>query len=346
MRKTILFIFSAGLIFWGCQTAEQPAREFVLVIHGGAGVITRENMPEEREKMFTDTLTYILKAGYEILQHDGSSLDAVETVIKLMEDSPILNAGRGAVFANSGKNELDASIMEGKTGNAGAVASVLHVKNPIALARIVMEKSPHLLFVRDGAEQFAREQGMELVDQSYFFTQRSWDRLQRQLEKENEKSSAEPVSRNETFFTGAGGTVGAVALDKSGNLAAGTSTGGMSNKKSGRVGDSPIIGAGTYASNKTCAVSATGHGEYFIRGVLAYDVSALMEYRNLSLEQAAHMVIHEKLEGMGARGGLIAVDTKGNFTMPFNTEGMYRGYILEDGKTVVKMFREETQNTE
>ncbi|MFI5252725.1 MAG: isoaspartyl peptidase/L-asparaginase family protein [Bacteroidota bacterium] len=305
-----------------------------IVIHGGAGTILKNNMTPEREKEYIDKITEVLLAGDSVLQHGGSSLDAVETTIRMMEDSPLFNAGKGAVFTHDGTNELDASIMDGDSLKAGAVASVKHIKNPISLARMVMEKSPHVMMVGDGAEKFATENGMQLVDQKYFYTKRRWDELQKTL---NSKDTSKPYTDTTERKHG---TVGCVALDKDGNLAAGTSTGGMTNKMYGRVGDSPIIGAGTYANNKTCAVSSTGWGEYFIRSVVAYDISALMEYKGLSVSDAANTVIMDKLTKAGGTGGVIALDRNGNIAMPFNTAGMYRAYIDENGKPVVKIYKD------
>ena len=307
---------------------------FALVIHGGAGTILKSNMTAEKENAYVERLQEVLKTGFDILNSGGSSPDAVQKCINIMEDSPLFNAGKGAVFTADGKNELDASIMEGKNLNAGAVAGVSHIKNPIDLARLVMEKSPHVLMAREGAEDFAVEKGIELADEKYFYTDRRWKSLQDRIKKEETDNKSVLIENiNEKF-----GTVGVVALDKNGNLAAGTSTGGMTYKKFGRVGDSPIIGAGTYANNKTCAVSGTGHGEYFMRGVIAYDISALMEYQGKTVQQAAEIVIHKKLTEMGGTGGVIAMDANGNIAMTFNTEGMYRGYIFEDGNAVVKIY--------
>ncbi len=308
-----------------------------LVIHGGAGTITKATTTPEMEKQYREKLAEALTAGYAVLQNHGASLDAVETVIRMLEDSPLFNAGKGAVFTHEGTNELDASIMDGATLMAGAVAAVKHVKNPISLARLVMEKSPHVMLVGEGAEAFARSHGIEMVPQKYFFTQRRWDQLQKAIEAERQDSIKKAKGADST--EGHHGTVGCVALDAAGNLAAGTSTGGTGNKRFGRVGDSPIIGAGTYADNATCAVSCTGDGEYFIRAVAAHSVSALGESGGMTLQAAADSVI-EKIGRIGGTGGLIALDKNGNFAMPFNTEGMYRGYIDEDGKPVVKIYKE------
>lgn len=338
----------------GFSRAEE-AKKFRLVVHGGAGTILRGNMTPELEKAYRDKLSEALLAGHNILKNGGSGLDAIEATVRILEDSPLFNAGKGAVFTNEGTNELDSSIMDGATLKAGAIAGVKHVKNPISLARLVMEKSPHVLMVREGAEAFAKQNGVELVDPKYFYTERRWKELERAKGKERQKEGGEKTPTRDATpakpsGNGAGlnderddnkfGTVGAVALDRAGNLSAGTSTGGMTNKRFGRVGDAPIIGAGTYANNKTCAVSATGHGEYFIRAVVAYDISALMEYKGLSLKDAADTVVKDKLVKMGGEGGVIAIDKDGNIVMPFNSAGMYRGYVLEDGKVVVEIYKD------
>ena len=317
------------------QGPQNPRLGFV--IHGGAGVIKKGSLTPEQEKEYRAKLEEAVTAGYKALQAGKTSVEAVEIAIRILEDSPLFNAGKGAVFTADGKNELDASIMEGKTLMAGAVAGLHHVKNPISLARAVMEKSPHVMMIGDGAEQFAKEQKIELVDEKYFFTQRRWDELQQAKKSENGKPAvalkgySEPLAK--TF-----GTVGAVALDKFGNIAAGTSTGGMTNKKYGRVGDSPIIGAGTYANNNTCGVSATGWGEFFIRLDVARDISAMMEYRALPVQQAAEMVM-KKVQNLGGDGGVIAMDRFGNIGISFNSEGMYRAYINSEGKAVVEIYK-------
>jgi len=313
--------------------------DVAIVIHGGAGTILKSNMTPEREAAYRGKLTEALETGYQILAGGGSSLDAVEAVIRLMEDSPLFNAGRGAVFTNQGRNEMDASIMDGATLNAGAVASVSGIKNPISAARLVMTESRHVMLVGAGAVAFANDHGLDLADSAYFWTQDRWDRLQKAKAKEDSVSSLrlEPAVGDDEKL----GTVGCIALDKAGNLAAGTSTGGLTNKRWGRVGDSPIIGAGTYANNKTCGVSGTGVGEYFMRGLVAYDVSAHMEYKGMNLDDAAASVI-KKLTDMGGTGGFIALDTDGNVTMPFNTPGMYRGYIKADGKPHVFLYEAES----
>lgn len=316
---------------------------FGFAIHGGAGTITKATMKPEMEQAYRTKLNEALVAGFEILKNNGSSLDAVESAIRIMEDSPLFNAGKGAVFTSEGTIELDASIMDGKTLKAGAVAAVKHLKNPITVARLVMEQSPHVMMVGDGAEAFAKQKGVELVSADYFKTDRRWQELQKA--KEKEKQESEPAKKSsrtrasEYSDVTSFGTVGAVALDKNGNLAAATSTGGKTNKKFGRVGDSPIIGAGTYANNRTCAVSGTGDGEYFIRAVVAYDISALMEYKGMSLKAASSAVI-EKVGKLGGSGGIIAIDHEGNIAMPFNSEGMYRGYVGENGKIVVEIYKD------
>jgi beta-aspartyl-peptidase (threonine type) len=327
------------------QSPQNPKLGFM--IHGGAGVIKKGSLSPEKEKEYRAKLEEALLAGYKALQSGKSGLDAVETAIRIMEDSPLFNAGKGAVFTAEGKNELDASIMDGKTLMAGAVAGLRHVKNPITLARAVMEKSPHVMMVGDGAEKFAKEMNIELVDEKYFWTQERWDALQRIIKQEKEKEKAagegKRVSQiNDLRLEPANkfGTVGAVALDKEGNLAAGTSTGGMTYKKFGRVGDAPIIGAGTYASNDACAVSATGWGEFFIRLGVARDIAALMEYRALPVQQAADLVIKQKLQKLGGDGGIIAIDKFGNMAISFNSEGMYRAYINSEGKPVVDIYKD------
>jgi beta-aspartyl-peptidase (threonine type) len=314
---------------------------FGFVIHGGAGTIERGAMTPEREKSYRDKLSEALLAGFGVLQKGGGSLDAVVAAITLMEDSPLFNAGKGAVFTSAGTNELDSSIMEGRTLKAGAVAGLRRVKNPILLARLVMEQSPHVMMTGEGAEAFAVQKGVELVDPKYFYTEERWQQLQRI--KEAEKSPPPKKSRLERdvkfFEEHKFGTVGAVALDRAGNLGAGTSTGGMTNKRFGRVGDSPIIGAGTYADNETCAVSCTGDGEYFIRTAVAHNVSAMMSYGGKSVGQAAAAAI-EKVGKIGGTGGLIALDRRGNFSTPFNTSGMYRGWIGADGQPHVAIYKD------
>jgi L-asparaginase / beta-aspartyl-peptidase len=347
MRKRIaaIFLFLPVLLaFCGFQSAEEKriGTKAVLVIHGGAGAISRDKMTPEKEKEVQEKLREALMTGFQLLEKGKSSLDAVEASIRILEDSPLFNAGKGAVFTAEGTNELDAAIMEGNTLKAGAVAGLRHIKNPISLARLVMEKSSHVMMVGSGAEEFARQQGIEMVAPDYFYTEPRWRELQRMKDQEKRQSSLRPdppISILPGEIPEKFGTVGAVALDLAGNLAAGTSTGGMTNKKFGRVGDSPIIGAGTYANNQSCAVSATGHGEYFIRSVASYDIAALMEYRGLSLQQAAQRVVLEKIAKLGGSGGVIALDRAGHIAMPFNTAGMYRGWITTGTKPVVAIYK-------
>lgn len=319
MRKLTL-TFLAAMLTASAATAATP----MLVIHGGAGVI-RADLTPEKEKLVRADLEAALKVGYGVLKNGGTSLDAVSKAIVVLEDSPRFNAGKGAVFTHDGRNELDSSIMDGATLRAGAVAGVHHIKNPVLLARAVMEKSPHVFMVGEGAEAFARSVGFEMVDPAYFRTDERWKQLQDVLKSEAKGQKA-ALGRMIHY-----GTVGAVALDQAGHLAAATSTGGMTNKRYGRVGDSPIIGAGTYANAK-CAVSATGWGEYYIRAVAAHDICARHEYAVKSIEQAAKEVVIDLIPGLGGDGGVIALDAQGNFTTPFNTDGMYRGWVDKDGK--------------
>ena len=327
----------------------KPAPRWGIVIHGGAGVIKRESLTPEREAAVRAVLTESLQAGHAILAKGGTSLDAVTAAVRVMEDSPLFNAGKGAVFTHDGKNELDAAIMNGRTREAGSVAGLHHVKNPISLARAVMEQSPHVMMIGAGAEEFAKQQGVELVPESYFYTEERWQSLQRALEAEKQQQQTPPEQGQpqgpQTFWEHPAGrehkfgTVGAVALDQAGNLAAGTSTGGMTNKRFGRVGDVPVIGAGTYA-NERCAVSATGHGEYFIRYTVARDICSRMEYLDLPLLESANQVVMEVLVKAGGEGGVIAMDAQGNVAMPFNSSGMYRGYMGPDGVAAVAIFKE------
>jgi len=346
MKKSALILLFSILLLNSCTNTSseektpkidaKPVNSIGLVIHGGAGTILKKNMTPEREAAYKEMLEKAAKKGYEILQNGGSGLDAVEQTIHILENSPLFNAGKGAVFANNGKNELDASIMEGKTLNAGAVAGVTNLKNPISAARKVMENSNHVLLARKGAEEFAAAQGLEVVDTSYFYTEARYKSLQRAKQRDQDKAAyIDPYIKDYKY-----GTVGCVALDKNGNLAAGTSTGGMTNKRWNRIGDSPIIGAGTYANNKTCAVSGTGHGEYFIRAAVAHDISALMEYKNMSLQEAAKEVVQNKLKNMGGDGGIIAIDAKGNLVAEFNTPGMYRAMVDEKGNVTVGIYKD------
>lgn len=304
----------------------------VLVIHGGAGVV-KATLTPEKQKLVRADLEKALQAGYAVLKSGGDSLDAVTKAIVVLEDSPRFNAGKGAVFTHDGHNELDASIMDGATLRAGAVAAVRHVKNPILLARAVMEKSEHVFMVGAGAEAFAKTAGIELVDPKYFYTDERWKALQDALREEREKA-------REPGGTPHHGTVGAVALDAKGHLAAGTSTGGMTNKRFGRVGDSPVIGAGTYA-NARCAVSATGWGEFYIRAAVAHDICARVEYAKTPIAEAARQVVMDVIPKLGGDGGVIALDADGNFAMPYNTDGMYRGWVDKDGKVHVALLDDE-----
>lgn len=327
--KKYLFLSFAGFISFAVMfSCAKPVQkpDYVLVIHGGAGYMNLEKMTTEQINSAKDGLQQALYAGEEILSNGGSALDAVEASIRILEDHPSFNAGRGAVFNAEGRIELDASIMDGSNRMAGAIAGVHTIKNPISTARKVMQASPHVLLIGEGAEKFAAEQGMDLVDPSWFFTEESW------LEYQRIKEQREAEGRK--------GTVGAVALDKQGNVAAGTSTGGMVMKRFGRVGDVPVIGAGTYANNESCAVSATGHGEFFIRNVVSYDISALMLYKHYSLAEAADFVVMNKLVKQKGNGGIIAVDKNGNIAMPFNTPGMYRGFIKSTGESGIMIFKE------
>ncbi len=322
MIRSLCTILAASFLMTVAMA--QPAEErnaspVTIVIHGGAGALSPGRYSPEEEAAFKAKLAEALDAGYAILEQGGASLDAIEAAIVLMEDSPLFNAGKGAVFTRDGKNELDASVMDGASLNAGAVAGVTKVKNPIRLARAVMKKSEHVMFAREGAEEFATEHGLEIVKPKYFHTDHRWDAYKRALENEKKKKE----SRQPRDFKY--GTVGAVALDANGNLAAGTSTGGMTLKRYGRVGDAPIIGAGTFADNKSCAVSSTGHGEYFIRLTIAREICAQVEYAGKTVDEAADDVINNRLQKLGGDGGVIVLGADGDYAMTFNTDGMFRG---------------------
>ncbi len=339
---------------------KQPT--FGIVIHGGAGTILKENMSDSLEMAYQLKLEEAIRVGHEILKNGGTAMEAVTKTINVMEDSPLFNAGKGAVFTHDETNELDASVMDGANLNAGAVAGVTRIKNPINLALEVMNNSPHVLLAGEGAELFAQERGFEMMDPSYFYTENRFQSLQKVKKREtalrynssNEQaslahlknhsgtldssfnsnsSSYDPFIKNSKF-----GTVGCAALDKNGNLAAGTSTGGMTNKRWNRIGDAPIIGAGTYANNATCAVSSTGWGEYFIRAMVAHDISAMMEYKGVTLEEAAEEAIQKKVPELGGNGGIIAIDKDGNVSMEFNTAGMYRAHMNAEGRLVVGIY--------
>jgi beta-aspartyl-peptidase (threonine type) len=315
----LLVFFSIGLfLIYSCtkNTNKEPVRpEYVIVIHGGAGNASSEDINEEEQRIYKEKLGEALVIGEKILSEGGTSIEAIEKTINYLENCPLFNAGKGAVFTHEGTNEMDASIMDGSNLNAGAVAGVGDIKNPISAAIKVMNASEHVMLAGKGASDFAKQQGIEMVDSSYFRTQKRWESLQRILKAEKH------------------GTVGCVALDKHGNLAAGTSTGGMTNKKYGRIGE------GNYANNNTCAVSATGHGEFFIRYTVAHDISALMEYKNLSLKDAANLVVNNKLVEAGGDGGIIAVDKNGNIAMPFNTNMMFRAYSKSTGEKEIAIFK-------
>ena len=306
--------------------------KIALAIHGGAGTIDRALMTPPREKAYRDALELALKFGYDILHCGGTALDAVEAAVRVLEDSPLFNAGRGSVFNADGQHEMDASLMSGADLRAGAVASVQNVKNPVSLARRVIERSNHVLISGEGAFEFAHKQGVALEDDQYFFDQFRYDQWK-------EVAGTDTVQLDHSEKEKKFGTVGAVARDMNGHLAAATSTGGMTNKKWQRIGDSPIIGAGTYANDATCAISCTGHGESFIRAVAAHDVHALMSYKGLSLQEAVRVVVHEKLPPLEGDGGLIAVDRDGNIVLDFNSPGMYRGHVGDDGVFQTAIFR-------
>lgn len=332
--KRILILLIIILINAGCKNnnklqdkstfkATEKKQEWAIVVHGGAGVITRDRMTAEMDKEYRDALLVAMNTGRMILESGGTAIEAVEKTINVMENNPLFNAGKGAVFTHEGRNELDAAIMDGSDLSAGSVAGVTDVKNPITAARYVMRNSVHVMLAGAGASEFAKEQGLEIVPPSYFFTEKRYNELQEILKREKM------------------GTVGCCALDRAGNLAAGTSTGGMTDKRYNRIGDAPIIGAGTYANNNTCAVSATGHGEFFIRWTVAHDISALMDYKGLTLEEASNLVVNDKLVKAGGSGGVICVDKQGNISMPFNSEGMFRGYATADGRGGVFIYKDE-----
>ena len=349
MKFIIRSLFISGLVLLifssiGFTQNSKDQGKFIMVIHGGAGTILKSQMTPEKENAYKEVLTLALQTGYNKLKAGESSLNAIESAVRIMEDSPLFNAGKGAVFTNEGKNDMDAAIMDGKTLMAGSVAGVTTIKNPITAARAVMEKSEHVMMVGAGAEKFAKESGVEIVDPNYFWTKERWDALQEikkqdsikaKLDQSDKKSIKLSIENRDHKF----GTVGAVALDLNGNLAAATSTGGMTNKKYGRVGDAPLIGIGTYA-NKNVGISCTGWGEFFIRSVVAYDVAALVEYKGLTLKDAAELVIMKKVPALGGDGGLIALDKNGYVSMPFNTTGMYRGTVTKDGRIEVFIYKD------
>ena len=332
-QNNILIIVFCFLI--SCSENKNQSPDFSILIHGGAGTMEREKMSMEKELEYRKKLEEALNKGYEILENNGSSELAVIEAIKVMEDSPLFNAGKGAVLDERGEASLDASFMSGKNLNAGAVAGVKKVKNPITVAYSVMKNTPQVFLISEGADEFAKEQGLNLVDNSYFITERRKAQLLKNknpVQLKDKNDSLSPISKF--------GTVGCVALDKNGNLSAGTSTGGRSNKKWGRVGDVPIIGAGNYANNNTCAISATGWGEFFIRNVVAHDISSLLEYKNLDIEEATKISL-EKVKKLGGSGGVIALDKFGNYAMEFNTKGMYRGIRDSKGNFQVSIFKND-----
>lgn len=339
MKKIVGLILSVLTISVSAQSKQDKV---VLVIHGGAGTILKKHMTAEKEKAYREALTESLTKGFEVIKKGGESEEAVIEAIKVMEDSPLFNAGKGAVFTHEGKNEMDASLMLGHTMQAGAVAGVTTIKNPITAAKTVLRNSAHVMMVGKGAEEFAQKQGLELVDPSYFKTKERWNSLQKVIEKDKDKMELDHDAKTQAyvpfnFVDEKFGTVGAVALDQKGHIAAGTSTGGMTNKRFGRVGDSPIIGAGTYA-NSEVGISSTGWGEYFIKAVAAYDVAALMEYKKLSSKQAGDEVI-KKIGQLGGDGGMIILDKNGQASFPFNTAGMYRGSITQSGKITIEIYQ-------
>lgn len=316
------------IIVFFISTTVFGQQKYAIVIHGGAGVMSKSRMNDERQAEYKKVLNEALEVGEELLKKGATATDVVVEVIQVMENSPLFNAGKGAVFTNEGKNELDASIMEGNTLNAGAVAGVRDVKNPIEAAREVMYNSEHVFLSGKGASEFAKQQGLEMVGNKYFFTESRYESLKQLQKRERERTKKDNM-----------GTVGCAVLDTHGNLCAGTSTGGMTNKKFGRIGDAPVIGAGTYANNNTCAISCTGHGEYYIRLGFARDISALMEYKNLTVTEACSEEI-KKLSELDGTGGVIAVDANGNIAMEFNTTGMFRGFIKSTGEKEIAIFRE------
>ena len=350
MRK-ILFTVAILLVSFGCITEKttpikeqsKKVNDFAIIIHGGAGTILKKNMSDKKEAEYKAKLEEAIKVGHTILKNGGTSQKAVMKTIQVMEESPLFNAGKGAVFTHEETNELDASFMDGKTLNAGAVAGVKNVKSPIELAIKIMTDSDHVMLSGNGASIFAKEKGLEIVDPSYFFTEKRFKSLQRI--KNKAKTELDHYDKKAAFYdadikNAKFGTVGCVALDKNGNIAAGTSTGGMTNKRWGRIGDAPIIGSGTYANNLTCGVSSTGWGEYFIRSQVAYDISAQMEYQQKTLKEATANVIQHKLTKLGGTGGVVALDKDGNMSFEFNTAGMYRASMDDKGELIVKIYKE------
>ena len=353
MLKQISIFISIIILFFFCNacksdvakstTLSSASKEipFALVIHGGAGTIKKENMTDEQEKAYRDKLQKALDIGYAILEKGGTAIEAVQKTVNVMEDSPLFNAGKGAVFNSLGKQEMDASIMDGKTLNAGAVAGVSLIKNPINAALLVKDSTHHVMLSGKGAEEFAKQYHLQFEDASYFYTEKRYQSLIKVKEKAGERILIKTKSKEQTEQIDEHklGTVGCVAIDKNHNIAAGTSTGGMTNKKYGRIGDSPIIGAGTYANNLTCGVSATGTGEFFIRTLAAHEVSSLIQYKNLSLKEALKHVVHIEIDSLGGDGGLIGIDKNGNIAWDFNTAGMYRAYKKSTGENVIEIYK-------
>ena len=351
MRLLVLAFAVISIQAMGQDTKTQSGKH-AIVIHGGAGTILKKNMSDDMEAAYRAKLDEALQAGNSVLEEGGTASDAVVASIKVMEDSPLFNAGKGAVYTHEERNEMDASFMRGEDLNAGAVAGVVTIKNPIEAARAVMEKSTHVMLARSGAVEFAKKEGIEIVDTAYFHNERRLQQLRKAKKKESvildhdgDQGMHDPAHSEIEFditlkTDDKFGTVGCVALDQHGNLAAGTSTGGMTNKRYGRIGDSPIIGAGTYADNNTCGISATGHGEYFIRLGVCKEISAQMEHGGKSVQEASEHVIYNKLEAIGGTGGVICIDKEGNIAMPFNTAGMYRGYVDVEGKSEILIYKD------
>ena len=322
MNKLSFSLLMLLCFFYSCNSNKV---DFAIVVHGGAGTILKKNMSDEMELAYKLKLEEAINAGYNILEKNGSSKDAVEETIKILENSELFNAGKGSVLSNKGMVEMDASIMNGQNLNAGAISGIKTIKNPISAARLVMEKSEHVFLSGEGAEEFAKLKGLDIIDNEYFIT-------------ETRLKSLLNAKKRDSIKDNKFGTVGCVAIDKFGNITSGTSTGGMTNKKWNRIGDVPIIGAGTYANNNTCGISSTGWGEYFIRNVVAYDISAQMEYNNTSIKSASKNTL-QKVKDLGGSGGVVGLDAKGNITMDFNTEGMYRGYKKSNGESEIKIYK-------
>ncbi|MFP5206545.1 MAG: isoaspartyl peptidase/L-asparaginase family protein [Acidobacteriota bacterium] len=349
--KTILGMLAGAMMTSALAAAQTANHHWAIVLHGGAGVIQRASMTPRQEAEYRAGLTRAIAAGAQVLDRGGAAMDAVESAIRILEDDPNFNAGRGAVFAADGRNEMDAAIMDGHTLRAGAVAGVTRTRHPISLARAVMEKSPHVFLVGDGADAFSKYAGLQQEPPSFFFTERRWDSLVKQLKQEGlpipprppgaPPPPRQPLAALESPETHKFGTVGVVALDREGNIAAGTSTGGTQAKRWGRVGDSPLIGAGTYASNQSCAVSATGTGEYFIRLTVARTVCALVQYRGMKLQAAADQVIHHDLAALHGDGGVIAIAPDGEMAWSFNTPGMFRARLAEGGRLELGIYADE-----